>query len=222
MRLGKDTAHHIECREKCTLEGRRKTYKTEVFYIFAPGTGCLASFPLEQHFLLIWHYSGGFFFQCFCLCGKLWYSGNFQSWAFNISPSATKKSYFRLWFKLCGNKLFLNVQQRLLPLYRFQKAARRHISAWNPWDHRVLHLSTGWDEKWECYSSTQTASSWILSTYTHTRQPTSYYSHAMQPWLNGHFINIKQLHLKNSYNPSLIFLDKIATNCHKCTFFHWF
>lgn len=151
------------------IRGEKKNLQNwGFFYIFAPGTGCLASFPLEQHFLLIWHYSGGFFFQCFCLCGKLWYSGNFQSWAFNISPSATKKSYFRLWFKLCGNKLFLNVQQRLLPLYRFQKAARRHISAWNPWDHRVLHLSTGWDEKWECYSSTQTASSWILSTYTHT------------------------------------------------------
>lgn len=30
----------------------------------------------------------------------------------------------------------------LLPLYRFRRAARRHISAWNPWDHRVSYLST--------------------------------------------------------------------------------
>lgn len=77
----------------------------------------------------------------------------------------------------------------LLPLYRFQRAARRHISAWNPWDHRVSDLSTGGDEKRACHSSTSTASSWILYTHMQTHTHTlTYFTHILTT-VYGHDMN---------------------------------
>lgn len=74
-----------------------------------------------------------------------------------------------------GNQPF---RRCLLPLYRFQRAARRHISAWNPWDHRVSYLSTAGDEKLPYYflKPKLQAAGFHLHSCRHTLQPTKHKS----------------------------------------------
>ena len=109
-------------------------------------------------------------------------------------------------------------EETCLPLYRFQKEAQRRIAAWNPWDHRASHLSTGGGGKQPCYSSSQTASSWILSKHMHAQKrtlvcglPSIYILHHLE-FLCG-FLTIKKatasLHIFNQH------IFKRMTGAHK-------
>lgn len=137
----------------------------------------------------------------FCLREKRWSSGNDQIWAFDRNPSETKVrlQFFYINYEEISR---FSVRLHLLPLYRFLKGAQRHISAWNPWDHRVWPLSTGGDEETVCYSSSRAANSWILS--THTLQPTSYHSHAVQTWIYGYYLKHAASYKEQLWPPCLI------------------